>query len=155
MGFVSTKWLYTYWDDLVQWLITVIMVNYAKCIHFYSTFQLSTSSPFTLQVLLCITSSFYSFIVSCCSLNLLPFNHKIIHKITIHKSHRILLISLQIMVKSFAKHLIIDLPYNLKKHIQYKHVWKLFEVSYLHQHTVIALYFLGRTEKLLNMSCVS
>ena len=41
-------------------------------------------------------------------------------------------------VKSFVTN-IIDLSYNLKKYAQYKHVWKLFEVGCLHQHTVIAL----------------
>ena len=35
--------------------------------------------------------------------------------------------------------------------MQYKHVWKLFEVACLHQHTVIALYRLDRNEKLLRI----
>ena len=45
--------------------------------------------------------------------------------------------------------MIIDLSYNLNKYIQYKHVWKLFEVGCLHQRTVIALYRLDRNGKLL------
>ena len=43
------------------------------------------------------------------------------------------------------------LPYNLNKYTQYKRVWKLFKVVYLHQHTVILLYRLVRNEKLLEM----
>ena len=37
----------------------------------------------------------------------------------------------------------------LSKYIQYKYVWKLFEVVCLHQHTVIVLYCLDRNGKLL------
>ena len=51
-----------------------------------------------------------------------------------------MLISLQILVKSFVSNIIIDLSYNLSKYIQYKHVWKLFEVGCLHQLTAIALH---------------
>ena len=47
-----------------------------------------------------------------------------------------MLISLPILVKSFVSNIIIDLSYNLSKYIQYKHVWKLFEVDCLHQYTV-------------------
>ena len=47
-----------------------------------------------------------------------------------------MLISLQILAKSFVSNIIIDLSYNLSKYIQYKHVWKLFEMDCLHQHTV-------------------
>ena len=43
----------------------------------------------------------------------------------------------------------IDLSYNLSKYMEYKHVWKLFEVGCLHQHTVIVLYRLDRNGKLL------
>ena len=46
---------------------------------------------------------------------------------------------------------IIDLSYNLKKYTQYKHVWKPFEVGCLHQHTVIALQFLDKNKKLLEI----
>ena len=50
------------------------------------------------------------------------------------------------MVKSFVSNTI-DLSYNLSKYIQYKHIWKLFEVDCLLQHTVanhlIALYRLN------------
>ena len=44
----------------------------------------------------------------------------------------------------------IDLSYNLSKYIRYKHVWKLFEVVCLHQHT-IALYRLGTNGKVLEI----
>ena len=53
------------------------------------------------------------------------------------------------MAKSFVSNIIIDLSYYLNKYIQYKHVWKLFEVGCLHQHTVIALNRLDRNRKLL------
>ena len=55
------------------------------------------------------------------------------------------------MVKSFASNIINDLSYNLNKYIQCKHVWKLFEVGCLHQHTVIALCRLNRNEKLIKI----
>ena len=51
------------------------------------------------------------------------------------------------LVNLFANNVIIDLWYNLNKYIQYKHVWKFFEVGWLHQHTVIALYRLYRNFK--------
>ena len=35
--------------------------------------------------------------------------------------------------------------------MQYKHIWKLFEVSCLHQHTITALYRLDRNEMLLEI----
>ena len=35
--------------------------------------------------------------------------------------------------------------------MQYKHIWKLFEVGCLYQDTVTALYGLGRNEKLLKI----
>ena len=55
-----------------------------------------------------------------------------------------MLISLPILVKSFVSNIIIDLSYNLSEYIQYKHVWKLFEVVCFHQHPVItALYRLN------------
>ena len=60
-----------------------------------------------------------------------------------------MLISLQTLIKTFVCNIIIDLSYNLSKHIQYKHIWKLSEVNCLHQHTVIAFYRLDRNEKLL------
>ena len=44
------------------------------------------------------------------------------------------------LVKSFASNIIIDISYNLSKHTQYKHVWNIFEVICLHQHTVITFY---------------
>ena len=53
------------------------------------------------------------------------------------------------MAKSFVSNIIIDLSYYLNKYIQYKHVWKLFEVGCLHQHTAIALNRLDRNRKLL------
>ena len=68
---------------------------------------------------------------------------------TIHKINRILLISLQILTKTSVSNIINDLSYNLNKYIFYKHVWKLFEVGRLHQHTVTALYRLNRNRKLL------
>ena len=55
-----------------------------------------------------------------------------------YKINRVLLFSPRILFKSFASNIIIDLIYNLKN-IQYKRVWKLFEVGCLHQHTAIAL----------------
>ena len=55
------------------------------------------------------------------------------------------------MVKSFVGNIIINLSYNLNKYRQYKHIWKLFEVGFLHQHTVFALYRLDRNEKLLEI----
>ena len=51
------------------------------------------------------------------------------------------------LVNLISSNVIIDLWYNLNKYIQYKHVWKLFEVDWLHQHTVIALYRLYRNFK--------
>ena len=68
-----------------------------------------------------------------------------------YKTNLILLISLQILVKSSVSNIIFDLPYKLNKHMQYKHVWKLFQGDYLHQHTVIALYRLDRNEKSLRI----
>ena len=68
---------------------------------------------------------------------------------TIHTINRILLISLQILTKTSVSNIINDLSYNLNKYILYKHVWKLFEVGRLHQHTVTALYRLNRNRKLL------
>ena len=57
------------------------------------------------------------------------------------------------LVKSFVSNIIIDLSYNLSNYIQYKHVWKLFEVGCLHQHPVMeslsAFYHLDRNGKLL------
>ena len=55
------------------------------------------------------------------------------------------------LVQSFVSNIIIDTPYNLSKFIQYKHVWKLFEVVCLHQHAVIALCRLDGNEKLLEI----
>ena len=55
------------------------------------------------------------------------------------------------MVKLFVSNIIVDLQYGLNKHIQYKYVWKFFEVGYLHQHTVIILYRLDRNEKFLEI----
>ena len=40
VGLISTKWLLPYWYGLLQSLITGILVNDAKYIHFYPTFQL-------------------------------------------------------------------------------------------------------------------
>ena len=68
---------------------------------------------------------------------------------TVHRINRILLFSPQILVKSFVCNIIIDSSYNLSKYIQYKHVWKLFEVGCQHQHTLIPLYCLERNRKLL------
>ena len=42
----------------------------------------------------------------------------------------------------------INLSCDLNKYVPYKHVWKLFQVGFLHQHIVIALYRLDRNEKL-------
>ena len=60
------------------------------------------------------------------------------HIASIKWNHTIykMLNSLQILVKSFASNIIIDLSYNLNKSIQYKHVCKLFEVGCLQQQTV-------------------
>ena len=55
------------------------------------------------------------------------------------------------MVKLFVSNIIVDLQYGLNKYIQYKYVWKFFEVGYLHQHTVIILYRLDRNEKFLEI----
>ena len=60
------------------------------------------------------------------------------------------------LVKLFVSYIIIGLSYNLNKYIQYKHVWRPFEVGCLHQHwlftsTVIALYHLDSNEKLLEI----
>ena len=67
-----------------------------------------------------------------------------------------MLIFQQILVKTFVSNKIIDLPYNLSKYIQYKHVKKLFEVGCLHQHTVISLYRLNRNGKSLEiLACPS
>ena len=68
---------------------------------------------------------------------------------TIHKINWILLISLQILVKSFVSNIIIDLLYNLSNYMQYKHDWKLFEVGSLNQHIVIAFCHLVRDRKLI------
>ena len=67
----------------------------------------------------------------------------------IHKINRILLVSLQILVKSFVSNIMIDLSYNLCKYIQYKHVWKVFEAGCLHQRNLIACYRLGGNGMLL------
>ena len=64
------------------------------------------------------------------------------------KHNWILLILRQMLVKSFCSNIIIHLSYNLKKYIRYEHVWKLFQVGCVHQHTVIAVYRLDRNEKL-------
>ena len=55
------------------------------------------------------------------------------------------------LVKSFVSNIIIDLSYNLKEYIQYKQVWKLFQVGCLNQHTAVALYRLDWKEKLLKI----
>ena len=69
----------------------------------------------------------------------------------IHKVSLILLILLQMLVKSFVSNVITDIPYNLSKYRQYKHVWKLFEVVWLHKHTVIVFYCLDGNKKLLEI----
>ena len=71
--------------------LLVILVNDAKYIHFYPTFQL------------------------------LPAPSHCKYKLFI-KSIELLLISLLILVKSFASNIIIDLSYNLSKYVQYEHV---------------------------------
>ena len=43
---------------------------------------------------------------------------------TIHKINDILLISLQILVKSFVSNITINLSYNLSKYIQHKHMFE-------------------------------
>ena len=101
----------------------IILANNAKYIHFYASLKLTPSLShwdlhFTLQP-------------------------EIIHKI-----NRILLILLQMLIKSFVSKTISDLWYKFNKYTQYKHVWKLFEVGCLHQRTVIALHRLKRNEKL-------
>ena len=65
-----------------------------------------------------------------------------------HKINRILLISLQILVKSFVSNIIIDLSYNLNKYTRYKHVWKLFQVDLFTATNCNRLYRLDRNEKL-------
>ena len=43
------------------------------------------------------------------------------------------IVSIQILIKLFFSNIITDLPYDLNKYIQYKHVWKLFgEVVYIY-----------------------
>ena len=60
------------------------------------------------------------------------------------------------LVKLFVSSIIIDLLYNFNRYIQYKYVRKLFEVSSLHQHTVIALYLLDRNDRLIEIfACLS
>ena len=54
------------------------------------------------------------------------------------------------LVKSFDSS-ITDLSYNLYKYTQHKQVWKLFEMSCVHQHYVIALYRLDRNKMLLEI----
>ena len=65
------------------------------------------------------------------------------------KSIEFYLVCFKFLVKLFVRYIIIDLSYNLNEHRQDKHVWRLFEVGCLHQHTVSALYRLYRNEKLL------
>ena len=55
------------------------------------------------------------------------------------------------LVKPLFSNVMIDFPYNLNKNMQYKHLWKFFEVDCLHQHTVIPLYRLDWDEKLLEI----
>ena len=52
------------------------------------------------------------------------------------------------MVKLRFSNIIIDISYKFSNYIQYNHVWKLFEVVCLHQHTAIVLCCLDRNEKL-------
>ena len=64
-----------------------------------------------------------------------PFN------ITIHKFIRILLISLQMLIKIFFSNRIIDILYNLNKYVSAystKYVQKLFEVVYFYLFTALA-----------------
>ena len=68
---------------------------------------------------------------------------------TIYKIKWALLISLEILVKSFVSNIIIDLSNSFNKYTHYKHVSKLFEVGCLYQHTIIALHCFYRNEKLL------
>ena len=65
------------------------------------------------------------------------------------KSIGFFLILLQTLVRPFVINIIINVSHNLNKHTLYKHIWKLFEVGCLHQHTVIAMYYLDRNETLL------
>ena len=55
------------------------------------------------------------------------------------------------LIKSFVDNIIIDVSNNFSKYIQYEHVWKLFEVGYLHQNTVMALYRLDTNENFLRI----
>ena len=45
-----------------------------------------------------------------------------------------------------------SVSYNLNKYIQHKHSEKLFEVVYLHLHTVITLHRLDGNEKLIEIN---
>ena len=70
---------------------------------------------------------------------------------TIYKIKRALLISVQILVKSFVSNIIIDLSNNFNKYTHYKHVSKLFEVGCLYQHTIIALHCFYKNETLVKI----
>lgn len=94
-------------------------INSAKHIYFYPTFQLSPT-------------------VSHCKYKL---NHS--------ENQSILISLLHILDKSFVSSIITHLSYNLSKYMQYKDVWKLFEVGYLHQHTAITFYHLDWNGKLV------
>ena len=48
------------------------------------------------------------------------------------------------LVKLLVNNIAIDLSYNLNKYTRYKHVWKRFQEGRLHQHSVIALYYLDK-----------
>ena len=55
------------------------------------------------------------------------------------------------LIKLFLNSIIIGISYSLSKCIQYKHVWKLFEMVCLHHHTVIAFCHLDENEKFLKI----
>ena len=44
------------------------------------------------------------------------------------------------LAKPFARNIIIDILYNLIKYVQYKDVWKLFEMFCVHQQIINSLY---------------
>ena len=124
--------LIVYWG---HWLI--YSSNFWKVLVFHF--------PFSRFLTVMSTSFFLKFVIYLVTLVILVNDPKYIHFYltfqlppALHKTSRILLISLQMLVKLFFSNIIIDLFYNFNKYIQYKHVWKLFKVSCLHQHTVIA-----------------
>ena len=59
-----------------------------------------------------------------------------------------------VLDKSFVDNIIINISYNFNKYIQYKHVWKLFEVVCLHLYNIIALHCCRRGTDVLSLYCL-